>query len=174
MPALLAALVLAVLGSQYASIHKSLAAQREAIDGVWAQVDAALENRAELIAGLVETMEREAPDQTAKIGAVKDARAALSGAHGPRDKIQANGQLDYALGNLLLLAENYPSLESGKKYGDLLEALKSAEFQIAVARRKYNEAVEHYNTRIALFPDNLVASLSRLGKVDAYFQTPAL
>ena len=74
----------------------------------------------------------------------------------------------------MLQAENYPKLESGKKYGDLLEALKGAEYQIAVARRRYNEAVEHYNAGIDVFPNNIVASLTRLGKIDAYFQTPAI
>jgi len=74
----------------------------------------------------------------------------------------------------MLQVENYPKLENGKPYGDLLEALKGAEYEIAVARRKYNEAVEHYNARIDLFPSNIVASLTRLGKIDAYFQTPAI
>ena len=56
----------------------------------------------------------------------------------------------------------------------MLEALKGADYQIAVARRKYNEAVEHYNAGIDLFPSNIVASLTHLGKIDAYFQTPAI
>jgi LemA protein len=74
----------------------------------------------------------------------------------------------------MLLVEGYPKIDGSKKYGDLLDALKSAEYQIAVARRKYNEAVEHYNAGIDLFPNNVVASLTRLGKIDAYFQTPAI
>jgi LemA protein len=79
-----------------------------------------------------------------------------------------------ALARLMLQVENYPKLEGSRKYGDLLEALKGAEYQIAVARRKYNEAVEHYNAGIDLFPNNIVASVTRLGKIDAYFQTPAI
>lgn len=89
-------------------------------------------------------------------------------------RILANARLDQALARLMLQVENYPKLENSKKYADLLEALKSADYQIAVARRKYNEAVEHYNARLDLFPDNIVASVTRLGKVDAYFQTPAI
>ena len=74
----------------------------------------------------------------------------------------------------MLLVENYPKLEGSKKYADLMEALRTADYRIAVARRKYNEAVEHYNARIDLFPNNIVASVTRLGKIDAYFQTPAI
>jgi len=163
-----------VLGSQCVSIHKSLVAQRETVDRAWAEVEAALNHRAGVVSEMVETVLHEAPDQAPKIVAVSDARSSLASAHGPREKIKANARLDNALASLMLLAENYPSLEGGQKFGGLLETLKGAEYQIAVARRKYNEAVEHYNTRIALFPDNLVASLSGFGKIDEYFQTPAI
>ena len=171
--AVLAAAVL-ILGRQCFTIHQSLVAQRDTIDRAWVEVDAALNHRADLVPDLVEAVTREAPGQAGKIRPAAEARTALARAQGPREKIQANARLDTALASLLLLAENYPSLERGKEYADLLDALKGAEYQIAVTRRKYNEAVEHYNTRLELFPDNLVASLSRLGKVDAYFQTPAI
>ena len=90
------------------------------------------------------------------------------------DAARAGDFLDEALARLMLRVENYPKLEGGKRYGDLLEALKGAEYRIAVARRKYNEAVEHYNAGIDLFPNNFVASVTRLGKIDTYFQTPAI
>jgi LemA protein len=74
----------------------------------------------------------------------------------------------------MLVVEGYPKLDGSEKYGDLLEALKGAEDRIAVARRKYNEAVEHYNAGIEVFPNNIVASVTRLGRIDAYFKTPAI
>jgi len=74
----------------------------------------------------------------------------------------------------MLLVENYPKLENSKEYGDLLEALQGADNKVDVARRRYNEAVEHYNAHIDVFPNNIVASVARLGKIDAYFQTPAI
>ena len=163
-----------VFGVKCITIRKDLVSQRQAIDADWAQVDAALVHRAGIVPELANTVQAEAPSEASAIRAVNDARNLLSAAHGQHEKIQANARLDEALARLMLLAENYPKLESGKKYGDLLEALKGAEYQIAVARRKYNEAVEHYNARIDLFPNNIVASLTRLGKIDAYFQTPAI
>lgn len=166
-----------VFGAKCMSIRKDLVSERQAIDTDWAQVDAALEHRAAMIADLTQAVKAELQGDAgaeSAIIALDDARNVLSAAPGQHEKILANARLDEALARLMLLIEAHPKLESSKQYGDLVESLKGAEYQIAVARRKYNEAVEHYNARIELFPNNIVSSLSRLGKIDAYFQTPAL
>ena len=80
-------------------------------------------------------------------------RARLAGRTYPAGKDPGQRAAGRIPGTPDAAVENYPKLEGSKKYGDLLEALKSAEYQIAVARRKYNEAVEHYNARIELFPE---------------------
>ena len=161
-------------GAKCMAIHKDLVSERQAIDADWAQVDAALAHRASILPELTSTVRAEAPAEASVILKVNDACSELTAAHSQQQKIQANARLDEALARLMLLVENYPKLESSQKYGDLLDALKGAEYQIAVARRKYNEAVEHYNTRIDLFPNNIVASLTRLGKIDTYFKTAAI
>jgi len=165
------ALVLAV---KCMTVRKDLVSERQAIDADWAQVDAALEHRAGIVPELADAVRSQAPAEASVIAAVNDARNALNRAPSQHEKIQANARLDEALARLMLQVENYPKLEGSQRYGDLLEALKGAEYQIAVARRKYNEAVEHYNAGIDLFPNNIVSSLTRLGKIDAYFQTPAI
>lgn len=163
-----------VFGVRCLSIRKDLVSERQAIDADWAQVDAALEHRAGIIPELTSLVQAEAPAEAAAILGVNGARKVLATSHTQQEKVQANAQLDESLARLMLQVENYRKLEGSKRYGDLLEALKSAEYQIAVARRKYNEAVEHYNARLDLFPNNVVSSLTRLGKIDAYFQTPAI
>ena len=161
-----------VLGVKYVGARNGLVAEREGIDASWAQVEAALTERAELIPDLVETVRSGAPAAQGAIESVQQARAALVNARGPERKIRANNHLDTALARLLLAIENYPQLERSKKLAGLEDALKEAEDHIAVERRKYNEAVEHYNTQIALFPNNIVASVSRFNRIDTYFQTP--
>jgi LemA protein len=175
----LALLVVAlILSVRCMTIRKDLVAERETIGTDWEQVNSALEQRAAIIPNVTQAVQAQIPagvhSETAAVVAVNDARNALSRAPGQHEKIQANARLDEALARLMLLVEGYPKLEGSKQYGDLLEALKGADYQIAVARRKYNEAVEHYNARIEMFPNNIVASVSRLGKIDAYFQTPAI
>jgi LemA protein len=172
--ALVAVAVVVVFGAKCMTIRKDLVTERQTIEADWAQVDAALAHRAGIVPELTGTVREAAPAETGVIVAVNDARNLLTAAHSQPEKIRANARLGEALARLMLQVENYPKLESSRKYGDLLEALKGAEYQIAVARRKYNEAVEHYNAGIDLFPNNIVASLARLGKIDAYFQTPAI
>jgi LemA protein len=104
-------------------------------------------------------------------GDIAKARSALLGAHSPAEKIAANGQLDSALGRLLVVVENYPQLRSNENFLRLQDELAGTENRIAVERRRYNEAVQDYNTFIALFPNSLVASLSGFTRNDAYFKT---
>jgi LemA protein len=170
---LLVLVIVVVAGSKYISIRNGLVGERETIDAAWAQVEAALGHRASLVPELVEAFGSGAPNATGATKALTDARAALDSAHQPRQKIQANAELDNAFARALLAAESFPKLDGSKKFGDLQDALKEAEYRIAVERRKYNEAVEHYNARTALFPNNVVASLSGFRQIDAYIPTTA-
>jgi LemA protein len=79
--------------------------------------------------------------------------------------------LDSALGRLLVVVENYPQLKSNENFLRLQDELAGTENRIAVERRRYNEAVQDYNTFIALFPNSLVASMSGFARNDAYFKT---
>jgi len=72
---------------------------------------------------------------------------------------------------LLVVVENYPQLRSNENFLRLQDELAGTENRIAVERRRYNEAVQDYNTFISLFPNSLVASLSGFTRNDAYFKT---
>jgi len=170
---LVALVIVVVIGSKYIGIRNGLVGERETIDAAWAQVDAALGYRASLVPELAEAFGTSAPNSTGTIKALNDARAALDSAHQPRQKIKANAELDNALARAVLAAESFPKLDGSKKFGDLEDTLKEAENRIAVERRKYNEAVELYNARTALFPNNVVASLSGFHQIDVYIPTTA-
>jgi LemA protein len=170
---LLLLVIVVIAGSKYISVRNGLVGERETIDAAWAQVDAALGHRASLVPELTEAFRTGAPNSTDTINALTAARAALAAAHQPRPKIHANAELDNALARALLAAESFPKLDRSKKFGDLQDTLKEAENRIAVERRKYNEAVEDYNARTALFPNNVVASLSGFHQIDAYIPTVA-
>lgn len=160
-----------IFGGKLVGIRNELVVQREAINGAWAQVDVALQRRADLIPNLVETVKGFAKQERAVMESVTSARAALLGARTPQEKIEANSRLDGALGRLLLVVENYPNLKSNENFLRLQDELAGTENRIAVERRKYNETVQRYNTNIELFPNNIAASLFGFPRNDAYFKT---
>src|SRR6476660_10516518 len=160
-----------MFGGKYVGIRNDLVTRKEAVSAAWSQVDVALQRRADLIPNLVETVKGYAKHEQGVMDAVANARAALLGAKTPQEKIAANGQLDGAIGRLLVVVENYPNLKANENFLRLQDELAGTENRIAVERRKYNETVQTYNTQIQLFPNNIVASMSGFERNDAYFKT---
>ena len=158
-------------GGKLVSIRNELVTQREGINGAWAQVDVALQRRADLVPNLVETVRGFAAQEKDVLGKVAEARSSLLNARTPQERIQANSALDNAIGRLLVVVENYPQLRSNENFLRLQDELAGTENRIAVERRKYNEAVQKYNTTIELFPNNLAAGVFGFQRNDAYFKT---
>lgn len=163
-------IVALLVGSWFVGIRNQMAIKREAVNAAWSQVDVVLQRRADLIPNLVETVKGFAAQEQTVFGEIARARSALLNAHSPAEKIAANGQLDSALGRLLVVVENYPQLRSNENFLRLQDELAGTENRIAVERRKYNQAVQDYNTFISLFPNSLVASMSGFTRNDAYFK----
>jgi LemA protein len=153
--------------------RNELVTEREAYKAAFQQVDVDLQRRSDLIPNLVETVKGFASHETEVFKAIADARAQMAGARTPAEKIAANSQIDNALGRLLVVAENYPQLRSNENFLRLQDELAGTENRIAVSRRRYNEAVQRYNTDIALFPKNIAASLFGFQREDAYFSADA-
>ncbi len=160
-----------MFGGKIVGVRNDLVQQREAVAGQWSQADVALQRRADLIPNLVETVKGFAKQEKEVLASIANARAALVGARSPAEKIQANSQLDSALGRLLVVVENYPQLKSNENFLRLQDELAGTENRIAVERRKYNETVQRYNTSIELFPNNIAASMFGFSRNDAYFRT---
>src|SRR5467141_5428901 len=125
-----------VVGSAYFDRRNQMAIKREAVNATWAQVDVVLQRRADLIPNLVETVKGFAVQEQIVFGEIAKARSALLSAHSPADKIAANGQLDSALGRLLVVVENYPQLRSNENFLRLQDELAGTENRIAVERRR--------------------------------------
>ncbi|MCL6565551.1 MAG: LemA family protein [Acidobacteriia bacterium] len=158
------------LGGLFISRRNEMVRKQEAVRAAWSQVDVVLQRRADLIPNLVETVKGIVAQEQAVFGEIARARAALLAARSPAERIAANQQLDSALGRLLALVENYPQLRSSENFLRLQDELAGTENRIAVERRRYNEVLRDYNTYIALFPNNLIASLAGFSRDDAYFE----
>jgi len=162
-------LIALLVGGSYVSHRNEMVRKNEAVKQAWSQVDVVLERRADLIPNLVETVKGYAKQEQTVFGDIANARAGLLNARTPAQKIAANGQLDGALGRLLAIVENYPNLKSNENFMALQDELAGTENRIAVERRRYNEAIQDYNTYIGLFPNNIFAGWAGFQRNNDYF-----
>jgi LemA protein len=158
-----------VVGGSYVSSKNEMVRKHEAIKQAWSQVDVVLQRRADLIPNLVATVKGYAQQEQTVFGDIANARAGLLNARTPADKIAANGRLDGALGRLLAIVENYPNLKSNQNFMALQDELAGTENRIAVERRRYNEAIQDYNTYIGLFPNSIFAGWAGFQRNNDYF-----
>lgn len=165
---ILLAIAALVFGS-YVSARNQMVAKNEQVKQTWSQVSVVMQRRADLIPNLVATVQGFAAHETTVFADIANARAALLGANDPKSKIAANGQLDGALGRLLAISENYPQLRSNQNFLQLQDELAGTENRIAVERRRYNIALQDYNTFIGLFPNSIWAGMAGYKRNDAYF-----
>jgi LemA protein len=164
----LVVVVLFVFGS-FVSTKNQLVAKDQTVKSRWSEVDVQLQRRADLIPNLVETVKGFTKEESTVFGDIANARAGLLNAQGPAAKIAANGTLDSAFGRLLALTENYPQLRSSEQFMRLQDELAGTENRIGVARKRYNDAIQDYNTFLLQFPNSIWAGMAGYKENDAYF-----
>ena len=118
-----------------------------------------LQRRSDLIPNLVETVKGYAAHEAGVFKDVADARSRLLAAKSPEETLQAANQQSSALGRLLAVAENYPQLRANEQFNRLMDELAGTENRLAVARMRYNETVQAYNTQRRKFPSNVTAKM---------------
>ena len=136
--------------------QNSLITLEESVDASWSEIDNQLQRRSDLIPNLVATVRGFAEQEEEVFTQI--ARARLAGAQSVGETAESYGELQSALSRLLVVVENYPQLRSNENFIRLQDELAGTENRIAVARRRYNETVQQFNTRIRLFPARLVAN----------------
>jgi LemA protein len=162
-------LIALVFFGQYVGVRNTLVQKNEAVKAAWSQVDIVLQRRADLIPNLVETVKGFAQQEQTVFGDIAKARSQLLSAGSPQEKIAANGQLDGALGRLLVVVENYPQLRSNENFLRLQDELTGTENRISVERKRYNDVLQDYNTYIQSFPNNIFAGWAGFKPNEAYF-----
>ncbi len=152
-------LVLMVAGSLFGTYNRIVGLD-EGTDQAWANVEAVLQRRYDLIPNLVETVRGYAAHERELLEEVTRLRSQWGAARDPGEQAQAAGQLESALGRLMVVVERYPDLKANQNFLQLQAQLEGTENRIAVERRRFNEAVAAYNTSIRRIPGALVASLA--------------
>jgi len=165
-------LFLAVLmaGCSFVSAKNQMVAKDQEVKSKWSEVDVQLERRGDLIPNLVETVKGFTKEENSVYAEISNARTGMMNAQTPADKIAANAQVENALAKVLVLTENYPQLRSSEQFMRLQDELSGTENRIGVARKRYNDAIQDYNTYILQFPASIWAGIAGYHQNDAYFK----
>jgi LemA protein len=162
-------LVALLVGGSFVSAQKQMVAKDQAVKSAWSDVDVQMQRRADLIPNLVETVKGFTKEENSVFTEVAQARDGLMNAQDPQSKIAANGQLDTALTKFLVLTENYPQLRSSDQFMRLQDELAGSENRISVARKRYNDALQDYNTFVLALPNSIWAGVAGFHQNNAYF-----
>ncbi len=143
---------------------------RQQVRESWSGIDTELKRRYDLVPNLVETVKGYAAHEKQVLTRVTEARAAAQASTGsPGSQAKDEKQLVDSMRRLLAVAEDYPDLKASEHYLALQQELANTEDRIQAARRFYNGNVRDLNTRIEVFPSNLIASLFSFAK-EEYFE----
>src|SRR2546423_4118138 len=151
--------------------YNTFVGQEENVKAQWAQVENQLQRRNDLIPNLVETTKGFAQHEESVYKDIAAARSQLLAAKSPDETIAAANRQTSALGRLLAVVENYPQLKANEQFNRLMDELAGTENRLAVARQRYNEAVQQYNTSRRQFPANVTAKMFSF-KDYPFFEAP--
>ncbi len=129
----------------------------QAANEAWANVDAQLQRRLDLIPNLVATVQGYATHEKEIFENIAQARTKYFQADNVAGKVQASNELTGLLSRLLVLQEQYPQLKANQNFLSLQDQLEGTESRIAVARTRYNEAVRELNSYVRGFPGSFFA-----------------
>ena len=152
--------VVVVIGIWFVSIYNGIVTRDNRCDNAWQTIDAQLQRRNDLIPNLVETVKGYAAHESGTLQAVTEARAAVTQAGTPEEKMEASNQLSGTLKTLFAVAESYPDLKANTNFQELQAELSDTENKISYARQSFNDCVLDYNNAIETFPGNIVAGLT--------------
>jgi LemA protein len=156
-------LVIVVTVGSTIGTYNSLVGLNQQVDGSWAQVETVLQRRYDLIPNLVNTVQGFADQEQEVLTEVTRLRSQWGEAGSQQEQAQVAGQLEGALGRLMIVVERYPELRSNQNFLALQDELAGTENRIAVERRRFNESVQSYNTRVRQFPAVLIANMTGFG-----------
>ena len=149
--------------------YNTIQQKEEAVKSAWAEVLSQYQRRADLIPNIVNTVKGEASFEQTTLQNVIEARARATSIQATPELIndpeafnkfqQAQGELSGALSRLMVVVEKYPDLKANQNFMDLQKQLEGTENRINVARERYNQSVQVFNTSIRTFPTSLTNSL---------------
>jgi LemA protein len=163
-------IVIGVLALVIIMMYNSLIRLKNRVDEAWSDIDVQLKRRYDLIPNLVETVKGYASHEKETLERVVQARNAAMDAQskgGAKEQAQAENALSSTLKSIFALAESYPDLKANQNFLELQRELADTENKIMASRRFYNGNVRDFNTKLQIFPTNIIGNM--LGFKDREF-----
>lgn len=147
-------LIIAVIG-----MYNSLVQSKIKVDNAWSQIDVQLQRRFDLIPNFVETVKGYMTHEKETFEKIASLRTSWSNANSVSEKAELDNQLSTTLKTIMAVSENYPELKANQNFSELSEELRNTENKISFSRQFYNDTVTMYNTKLQVFPSNIIAGM---------------
>ena len=165
-------IIIIVLVVIIAGMYNGLVSSRNKVKNAWSQIDVQLQRRFDLIPNLIETVKGYTKHEEEVFTKVTELRTSWSNASTVHEKAELANELSGALKTIMAVSEGYPDLKANQNFSELQEELQNTENKISYSRQFYNDTVTKYNTKLEMFPTNILAGLfhfesEELFKVDS-------
>ncbi len=151
---IIAVIILAIIG-----LYNSLVTLRMQVQNAWSQIDVQLQRRFDLIPNFVETVKGYVTHEKETLEKITALRTSWANATTVQDKADLDNQLSASLKTIMAVSENYPDLKANENFMQLSEELRNTENKIAFSRQYYNDTTTNYNTKLQVFPSNIIANM---------------
>ena len=161
--AIVVLLVIAII-----SMYNGLVSSRIKVDNAWSQIDVQLQRRFDLMPNFVETVKGYMTHESETFEKIASLRTSWANSSTVGEKAKLDGELSGALKTIMAVSENYPELKANQNFSELSEELRNTENKISFSRQFYNDSVTMYNTKLELFPSNIIANMFNFQKRELF------
>lgn len=156
-------LIIAVIG-----MYNSLVQSKIKVDNAWSQIDVQLQRRFDLIPNFIETVKGYMTHEKETFEKIASLRTSWANANSVSEKAELDNQLSTTLKTIMAVSENYPELKANQNFSELSEELRNTENKISFSRQFYNDTVTMYNTKLQVFPSNIIAGMFNFKSRDLF------
>ena len=141
------------------AMYNGLVQARIKVDNAWSQIDVQLQRRFDLIPNFVETVKGYMMHESETFQKIAELRTSWANTESVSEKASLDNELSTALKTIMAVSESYPELKANQNFSELSEELRNTENKISFSRQFYNDTVTMYNTKLEIFPSNIIAGM---------------
>lgn len=156
---LIALIIIILLVIYIIATYNGLVSSRQKVKNSWSQMDVQLQRRFDLIPNFVETVKGYMTHESETFSKIAELRTSWAKAGTVSEKAELNNQLSSALKTIMAVSENYPDLKANQGFINLQKELQNTEDKISFSRQFYNDSATMYNTKLEMFPSNIIAGM---------------